>query len=637
MSRTKALARKLGLLKRSGLRTEGARDKKAKSSQVFTHVLVIDFEATCWQEKKSTQEIIEFPAVLMEVTSGEVVGEFHQYVQPQENTQLSSFCKELTGITQDQVDGGLPLPTCLMIFNKWVKELREASSITLVEPGHQYSEDDKLCAIATWTDWDLGVCLKYECSRKHIRRPSYFDHWINLKMLYKSWQKLFRIGPVRGWKLTARGYGEALHFMRELRMALLEHWKILGSSLVEDNTVVGHDVTLEHWPSCAIRTLARGVVRPPATMCANADPASCGDGPVGCHGIMIHHGNGGHHDEGRLKDGPDLVHLSDILDSRKHASGMDLEACPRTCPISEQQTKQDGGHLYIPQPSPSPPGEPKRQCGAWREGACASAEDEVLDERERELDELFGSVTGELDLHLDGSITRHLDGSNGVTADLGTGHVASIAPVGGKNCCGKSEPKSDAISMTTSIKLQSPSCVLGAKNKQNCNQTRGVAHGDLLKELFSPPTISVTPQRLVSSVRLQISSLDTPHHCTSSSTITPTNVSVPQGTVTPPIGGRGVETKSLIWTTPSSTSSSSAWGCVSRGGNPTPPLCKCGRRAKRQTVSSPGPNDGRHFFACPLGKNCSSKRGCGFFVWVDSCSTRVVTSPDLLGSEYDDA
>ena len=38
--------------------------------------------------------------MLMEVTSGEVVGEFHQYVQPQENTQLSSFCKELTGITQ---------------------------------------------------------------------------------------------------------------------------------------------------------------------------------------------------------------------------------------------------------------------------------------------------------------------------------------------------------------------------------------------------------------------------------------------------------------------------------------------------------------------------------------------------------
>ena len=27
------------------------------ASQLFTHVLVIDFEATCWQEKRSTQEI----------------------------------------------------------------------------------------------------------------------------------------------------------------------------------------------------------------------------------------------------------------------------------------------------------------------------------------------------------------------------------------------------------------------------------------------------------------------------------------------------------------------------------------------------------------------------------------------------
>lgn len=60
------------------------------------------------------------------------------------------------------MDGGLPLPTCLMIFKKWVKELKEVSNITLVEPGHQYSEDDKLCAIATWTGGcchsNMGMC-----------------------------------------------------------------------------------------------------------------------------------------------------------------------------------------------------------------------------------------------------------------------------------------------------------------------------------------------------------------------------------------------------------------------------------------------------------------------------------------------
>ncbi len=43
---------------------------------------------------------VEFPAVVLDLSSGEVVSEFHQYVQPQEHPRLSKFCTELTGITQ---------------------------------------------------------------------------------------------------------------------------------------------------------------------------------------------------------------------------------------------------------------------------------------------------------------------------------------------------------------------------------------------------------------------------------------------------------------------------------------------------------------------------------------------------------
>ena len=43
---------------------------------------------------------VEFPAVLLNTNSGEIESEFHMYVQPQEHTKLSDFCKELTGITQ---------------------------------------------------------------------------------------------------------------------------------------------------------------------------------------------------------------------------------------------------------------------------------------------------------------------------------------------------------------------------------------------------------------------------------------------------------------------------------------------------------------------------------------------------------
>ena len=43
---------------------------------------------------------VEFPAVLLDLCTGEIAAEFQQYVQPQENPRLSEFCRELTGITQ---------------------------------------------------------------------------------------------------------------------------------------------------------------------------------------------------------------------------------------------------------------------------------------------------------------------------------------------------------------------------------------------------------------------------------------------------------------------------------------------------------------------------------------------------------
>ena len=53
----------------------------------------------------------------------------------------------------------------------------------------------------------------------------------------------------------------------------------------------------------------------------------------------------------------------------------------------------------------------------------------------------------------------------------------------------------------------------------------------------------------------------------------------------------------------------------------TPPLCKCGRRAKRRMVQNPGPNTGRWFFSCVRGvaNSANSKAsGCGYFQWEHS-------------------
>ena len=36
-----------------------------------------------------------------------------------------------------------------------------------------------------YADWDLEVCLNYECRRKQIRKPSYFNQWIDVRATYK--------------------------------------------------------------------------------------------------------------------------------------------------------------------------------------------------------------------------------------------------------------------------------------------------------------------------------------------------------------------------------------------------------------------------------------------------------------------
>lgn len=40
-------------------------------------------------------------------------------------------------------------------------------------------------AFVSWSDWDFGVCLTKECERKRIKRPQYFDQWIDLKATFK--------------------------------------------------------------------------------------------------------------------------------------------------------------------------------------------------------------------------------------------------------------------------------------------------------------------------------------------------------------------------------------------------------------------------------------------------------------------
>ncbi|XP_017838563.1 ERI1 exoribonuclease 2 isoform X1 [Drosophila busckii] len=173
-----------------------AKPKKTRKSkhlamQPFTHVIAVDFEATCWEKQAPPQwreaEIIEFPAVLVNLKTGKIEAEFHKYIMPIESPRLSSYCTELTGIEQKTVDAGVPLQTALMIFHEWLRKELRARNLTL--PKTSKSNILGNCAFVTWTDWDFGICLHKECSRKRMRKAPYFNQWIDVRAIYREWYK----------------------------------------------------------------------------------------------------------------------------------------------------------------------------------------------------------------------------------------------------------------------------------------------------------------------------------------------------------------------------------------------------------------------------------------------------------------
>lgn len=73
-------------------------------------IVVVDVEATCWEgspPRGQQNEIIEIGVCVVDVASGERVQREDILVRP-ERSKISPFCTELTTLTQEQVDEGVP-------------------------------------------------------------------------------------------------------------------------------------------------------------------------------------------------------------------------------------------------------------------------------------------------------------------------------------------------------------------------------------------------------------------------------------------------------------------------------------------------------------------------------------------------
>ncbi|XP_026290554.1 ERI1 exoribonuclease 3-like isoform X2 [Frankliniella occidentalis] len=146
------------------------KNHQTSQPQRFKYFLVLDFEATCDNNFFPEMEVIEFPCLKIDSSTFETLGKFHIYVRPVKHPLLTPFCVNLTGISQEMVDGQLPFSEALTEFLKWI-----ANSDTLLH-GPQANS-----ALVTCGDWDLLKMLPNQCALSGIPIPSEMKSWINIK------------------------------------------------------------------------------------------------------------------------------------------------------------------------------------------------------------------------------------------------------------------------------------------------------------------------------------------------------------------------------------------------------------------------------------------------------------------------
>ncbi|CAM9456104.1 unnamed protein product, partial [Ascophyllum nodosum] len=118
-------------------------------------------------------EIIEFPTILMDARSLEVLDEFRAYVRPVRNPILTPFCTSLTGI-QQLIDGAVSFEEALRRHTKF---MRRNSCL----PGQRRS-----CFFITCGDWDLKRMLPSQCELIGADMPEHFKTCANIKEVFRE-------------------------------------------------------------------------------------------------------------------------------------------------------------------------------------------------------------------------------------------------------------------------------------------------------------------------------------------------------------------------------------------------------------------------------------------------------------------
>ncbi|XP_031090952.1 uncharacterized exonuclease domain-containing protein At3g15140 [Ipomoea triloba] len=180
----------------SGEMTATALQSRNLQQQGLEFLLVLDLEGKV--------EILEFPVLLFDTKTMDVIDFFHRFVRPSKMTEkrINEYIEGKYGkIGVDRVwhDTAIPFKEVIQEFETWLVK----NELWRKERGGCLSK----AAFVTCGNWDLKTKVPQQCEVAKMKLPPYFMEWINLKDIYLNF-----------YKRRAPGM---LSMMRELNIPLL--------------------------------------------------------------------------------------------------------------------------------------------------------------------------------------------------------------------------------------------------------------------------------------------------------------------------------------------------------------------------------------------------------------------------------
>ncbi|KAL0362658.1 UNVERIFIED_CONTAM: putative exonuclease domain-containing protein [Sesamum calycinum] len=174
---------------------------KESPEQEFDYFLVLDLEGKV--------EILEFPVLLFDVKTMDVVDAFHRFVRPTKMSERrineyiegkygkfwsrpdESIGKEMVfdqnwnsvfGIEFVWHDTAIKFEEVIEQFETWLRKERDGH----IKKLWREEGDGRLnrAAFVTCGNWDLKTKVPQQCEVSRIKLPPYFMEWINLKDIY---------------------------------------------------------------------------------------------------------------------------------------------------------------------------------------------------------------------------------------------------------------------------------------------------------------------------------------------------------------------------------------------------------------------------------------------------------------------